>query len=222
MGRTKRMKRLYLKIRGMCLKTYFDYLHKKTTKEISKFPEFKGFHKIPRYSRECIITEKIDGTNGVIYIDENNNIYAGSKNRWLWGSTQNEVHNDNHGFAKWVKENKEELLKLGKGYHYGEWWGKGIQRTYGLKENRFSLFNVSKWYDNLERPKCCEVVPILFRGLFTTENIETTLKYLIETGSVAVPGYDNPEGVVIFHIKSGHLYKKTIKNDEQAKGQTDE
>jgi hypothetical protein len=25
-------------------------------------------------------------------------------------------------------DNREEMLKLGRGYHYGEFWGKGIQR----------------------------------------------------------------------------------------------
>lgn len=39
-------------------------------------PVFQGFKKIPRLSRDIIITEKIDGTNGLIYIDENNNIFA--------------------------------------------------------------------------------------------------------------------------------------------------
>jgi len=222
MGRTKRMKKLYLKIRGMCLKTYFDYLHKKTTKEISKFPEFKGFHKISRYSRECIITEKIDGTNGLISIDEKNNVFAGSRNRWLWGSTQSEIHNDNHGFAKWVKENKEELLRLGKGYHYGEFWGKGIQRQYDLKEVRFSLFNVSKWADDTIRPKCCSVVPVLFRGEFTTQNVFDALDLLKIKGSYARPEYMNPEGIVIFHVASGHYYKKTIDGDSSKYEQTDQ
>ena len=204
----------YLRIlRGFIIKNYFKYTHNKSIKEISKFPEHKEFHKIPRYSRECIITEKIDGSNGLIYIDENNNIFAGSHHRWLWGSTQKEIHNDNHGFAQWVKDNKEELLKLGKGYHYGEWMGKGINRNYGLKENRFYLFNVSKWSDDTIRPKCCYVVPILFEGMFTTENIEKTLNSLKDNGSVAIPSYSNPEGIVIFHKASGHLYKKTIKGD---------
>ena len=213
----------YLRIlRGFIIKNYFKYTHNKSIKEISKFPEHKEFHKIPRYSRECIITEKIDGSNGLIYIDENNNIFAGSHHRWLWGSTQKEIHNDNHGFAQWVKDNKEELLKLGKGYHYGEWMGKGINRNYGLKENRFYLFNVSKWSDDTIRPKCCYVVPILFEGMFTTENIEKTLNYLKDNGSVAVPSYKNPEGIVIFHKASGHFYKKTILNDEKPKGQKDE
>jgi len=66
---------------------------------MNDLPEFRGFSKISRLSREIIITEKIDGTNGVIYIDESNNIFAGSRNRWLWGSIQDEIHNDNYGFA---------------------------------------------------------------------------------------------------------------------------
>lgn len=210
------MTNIIKKIRGT-IKKFRDYLNKK----IKKFPEFKSFHKIPRYSRDCIITEKIDGTNGLIYIDENNNIFAGSKNRWLWGSVQKEIQNDNHGFAKWVKDNKEELLKLGKGYHYGEWMGKSIQRTYGLKENRFYLFN-QKWNDDNLRPKCCYVVPIISICQFKTEEIEYALTKLIQYGSYAIRGYTNPEGIVIFHKQSGHLYKKTIIGDEKSKGIKDE
>lgn len=183
------------------------------------FPDFKEFKKIPRLSREMIISEKIDGTNGVIYIDENNNLFAGSRNRWLWGSTQDEIHNDNHAFAFWVKNNKEELLKLGKGYHYGEWYGKGIQRGYGLNEKRFTLFNSSRWSDDLIRPTCCEVVPVLYEGEFNTEIINTILDNLRKGGSYAVPGFMNPEGVVIYHIASGQYFKKTIENDEKHKGE---
>jgi hypothetical protein len=153
-------------------------------KIMDTFPEFRGFNKIPRLSREIIITEKIDGTNGLIYIDEQNNIFAGSRSRWLWGSIQDEIHNDNHGFAQWVKVNQTELLKLGKGYHYGEWWGKGIQRGYNLQEKRFSLFNVGRWKKDkniplLDKqqycPECCYVVPILWAGDFDTDIIKQNL-----------------------------------------------
>ena len=221
MGRIT-MKKYWRTIKGLFLKNYFKYLHNKNVKEVSKFPEFKEFKKIPRYSRDCIITCKIDGTNGLIYIDEKNNIFAGSKNRWLWGSVQDEIHTDNQGFAKWVKENKQDLLKLGKGYHYGEWMGQGIQRNYGLKEKRFYLFNVSKWGDESIRPSCCRVVPTLFKGEFTTENILRVLENLKRCGSWAVPGYLQPEGIVIFHVQSGHFYKKTIVGDEKPKGASDE
>jgi hypothetical protein len=193
------------------------------------FPEFHEFRKIPRLSREIIITEKIDGTNGIIYIDEQNNIFAGSRKRWLWGSIQDEIHNDNHGFATWVKTNKEELLKLGPGYHYGEFWGKGIRRGYGLNEKRFSLFNVNRWVENATPPlqdekqeycpDCCYVVPILFRGEFDTSIIRITLNNLEMHGSFASNGYMNPEGIVIYHTAGNCYFKKTIKDDERAKSE---
>ena len=78
--------------------------------KINNFPEFRSFQKIFRYSRECTITEKIDGSNAIIYIDFDMNIFAGSRTRWLWGSIQDEIHNDNHGFAQWVKTNKEQSI----------------------------------------------------------------------------------------------------------------
>jgi hypothetical protein len=195
------------------------------------FPEFRGFNKIPRLSREIIITEKIDGTNGLIFIDENNNIFAGSRSRFLWGSIQDEIHNDNHAFAQWVKVNKEELLKLGKGYHYGEWWGKGIQRGYNLQEKRFSLFNVGRWIKDRiiplkEKqeycPECCYVVPILYEGMFDTEMIQAILDALRIGGSraVAPDSFMKPEGIIIYHKAGNYYFKKTIENDE--KGKTNE
>jgi hypothetical protein len=184
---------------------------------MSDFPEFQGFRKIARLSREIIITEKIDGTNGLIYIDEQNNIFAGSRNRWLWGSVEPDKMENNHGFAAWVKENQTELLKLGKGHHYGEWWGKGIQRGYGVEEKRFSLFNVSRWSDDSVRPKCCYVVPILGKLEFNTEKIDCLLEWLKAHGSVAVPNFMNPEGIVIYHTAGGVSFKKTIENDDKGK-----
>jgi hypothetical protein len=183
------------------------------------FPDFHEFKKIPRLSREIIVTEKIDGTNGVIYIDENNNIFAGSRKRWLWGSIQDEIHNDNYGFAQWVKANKEELLKLGVGYHRGEWMGQGIQRNYGLKEKRFYLFNTHEWSDESVRPKCCLVVPVIGVLEFNTEKIDVLLGWLKAHGSVAVPNFMKPEGIVIYHTAVGQYFKKTIENDEKAKNE---
>jgi len=175
--------------------------------------EFIAFKKIPRLSRECVITEKIDGTNASIYIGEDGEFLTGSKERWITPS------DDNRGFSKWAHENKDELMKLGVGHHFGEWWGSGIQRGYGYKkgEKFFSLFNVSKWSDDSIRPKCCLVVPVIGIGMFRTEFIEFALQELVKTGSIASPGFMMPEGVVIFHTQSGYLFKKTIKNDEAPK-----
>lgn len=204
---------------------------------------WQGMQKIPRYSRGCIITEKIDGTNGQIFIwDENYRpklpngkygdvvgfqpflfhipwlatfsdhagpvrIAAGSKKQWLT------PEKDNFGFARWVKENANALTLLGHGRHYGEWWGHGIQRNYGLKEKRFSLFNVTRWNTDVI-PGVCHVVPKIFEGPFTTNRIVQAMIDLAQHGSYAAPGFMNPEGVVIFHTAGNYLFKKTFLHDE--------
>lgn len=178
-------------------------------------PEFIEFKKIPRLARECVVTEKIDGTNGVVMITDDGNIFAGSKSRWI---TPTE---DNYGFAKWVEGNKAELMKLGPGRHYGEWWGQGIQRNYSLTEKRWSLFNASKWSDDAARPACCHVVPVLTRDLFDAPALGLkALKQLKDEGSVAAPGFMKPEGIIIFHVAANLLFKKTIEKDEEWKGKS--
>jgi hypothetical protein len=173
-------------------------------------PEFIEFPKMARFSREIIVTEKIDGTNAQVWIsDDGTDIRAGSRNRWLTYSE------DNFGFAKWVMDHRDELLTLGPGRHFGEWWGSGIQRRYGLTEKRFSLFNVSRWGE--ERPACCHVVPMLYRGPFDQECIEACLLKLEHTGSHAAPGFMKPEGIVIFHTAGNVGFKRTIEKDDQPK-----
>ena len=119
------------------------------------------------------------------------------------------------GFAAWVRDNAEELAKLGPGSHFGEWWGAGIQRRYGLADKRFSLFNVDRWSD--VRPACCGVVPVLYRGNFDTNAIDAALESLRANGSVAAPGFMNPEGVVVFHLAGRVGFKKTLHKDELPK-----
>lgn len=167
--------------------------------------EFKSFNKISRLSRECIVTEKIDGTNAQIYIGEQGEFLVGSRNRWITPDS------DNYGFARWAYEHKEQLMELGVGNHFGEWWGEGIQRRYGLKEKRWSLFNVHKW--GYSRPACCHVVPVLYQGIFDTTKIQEVLEELALNGSHASRGFMKPEGIIIFHTASGTLFKKTIEND---------
>jgi hypothetical protein len=172
--------------------------------------EFKSFQKIARLSRECVITEKIDGTNAQIVIKDGFIRAIGSRNRFITPK------NDNHGFAKWVMQNEQELVKLGDGTHFGEWWGLGIQRGYDLFERRFSLFRVPK--DLVELPKCVSTVPRLYEGAFKTDLIDTVLNNLALEGSHAAPGYMKPEGIVIYHKAAGIMFKKTLENDEVPKG----
>jgi hypothetical protein len=182
--------------------------------------EFIEFNKISRLSRECVITEKIDGTNAQIFIGEDGEFLVGSRTRWL------QPENDNFGFAKWATLHKEELLLLGPGRHFGEWWGNGIQRGYGLQngDKRFSLFNVNRWGEfrdmekyPIDRPACCGVVPVLRNGIFDTDMVRDALFHLERDGSSAAPGFMKPEGVVIFHTASGTLFKKTIEKDDAPK-----
>ncbi len=211
--------------------------------------DFRPFPKMARLSRECYITEKIDGTNASIFIEpkpvigsdipkvtaitDDFLIYAGSRTRWIT------PQDDNFGFAKWVKEHATELVALGAGHHFGEWWGSGIQRNYGFKngERFFSLFNAGRWVEHDQptyaipnsnptapqkftehAPACCKVVPILYDGIFDTDIARLTMFDLKRFGSAAAKGFMNPEGIIVYHKAAGVGFKMTLDNDDQPKG----
>jgi hypothetical protein len=228
--------------------------------------DFVPFPKIARLSRDCTITEKIDGTNasinirkaGVIpgdchpfefgidtQVEDGGDTYfirAGSRSKWL-GHSKSE---DNYGFGQWVMSNAWHLVKLGEGNHFGEWWGLGIQRGYQQTRKRFSLFNTARWAPFSESepiiggsgnvigsvtnfctglkegqryaPFCCDVVPVLYEGLFETARVNQAL-HLLTFGSVAAPGFTQPEGVIVYHHALNGYFKKTLVKDEAPKGQ---
>lgn len=177
---------------------------------------FEEFPKIARLNRECVISEKIDGTNGQIIIGDNGEIQAASRSCLIYPDR------DNHGFAAWVRDNKDDLLKLGPGRHFGEWWGSGIQRKYGLTgtDKRFSLFNSFRWSDGAIRPKCCHIVPVLFQGVFSSYAVEHCVAFLRTNGSQAAPGFMKPEGVIIFHVAARVGFKVTLEKDSEWKGKS--
>jgi hypothetical protein len=188
---------------------------------------FLPFPKLARLNREIVVTEKIDGTNAQIVIwaadaevtdvplypkllPNGYRMAVGSRTRWITPA------DDNAGFAKWVEANAEELTQLGPGQHYG------------LTEKRFSLFNTGRWVDpkvlsNEDyltwtgdqnfAPACCHVVPVLYKGLFSQAAIEFVLAELREKGSLAAPGFPNPEGIVIYHTAANEMFKVTLDND---------
>lgn len=176
--------------------------------------EFQPWPKIARLNRDITITEKIDGTNAAVIIDESLAVYAQSRTRIIHPG------DDNFGFAKWVDENAEALAwLLGPGHHFGEWWGQGIQRKYGMTEKRFSLFNTSRWadLDPTDVPGL-GVVPVLYEGPFSQLEIAIALDALENWGSKAAPGFMEPEGVVVYHHAANSMFKVTLKNDEAPKG----
>jgi len=180
--------------------------------------EFKPWPKIVRIEnkRTPIFTEKIDGTNACIvwsfsppndktiatYLTEIGplNMWAQSRSRFI---TPEE---DNYGFAKWCQANFKELVSLGEGHHFGEWWGLGIQRGYDVAEKRFSLFNTRRWgAHNPNTPSCVGVVPILPVG-----SVEEVRQYLLENGSLAAPGFRKPEGAVMYEPDTDTCFKIII------------
>jgi hypothetical protein len=180
--------------------------------------EFQPFPKISRLRREVVVTEKIDGTNSAICITDTGEVYAQSRNKIIT------PQDDNHGFANWVKANEKELAEqLGPGVHFGEWWGRGINKRYS-SEKRFSLFNVHRWHSDTPDYRCieaplCYVVPTLaIIEKFSTEEVDKVFAKLKETGSLAEPGNMDPEGIVIFHSQNSALYKVTYEYDETGKG----
>lgn len=194
--------------------------------------DFQTWPKIPRFNKPWEITEKLDGTNGVIYWSDRHDgrfdtssvlaeveslyLYAGSRNRWL------RPESDNFGFARWAMDNAVELRMLGPGRHYGEWYGQGVQRGYGLTEKRFALFDWNKWVGREdELPKGVETVHVLMfadpRELNTT--INGCINDLRLCGSAHVPGFMNPEGIVLRHQQGGQRFKVLLEKDDIAKGE---
>lgn len=184
-------------------------------------PEFEAFPKIARLKRNIVITEKLDGTNAAVGITPDGEFYCQSRNRIIT------PQDDNYGFATWAYTHRAELTEtLGPGLHFGEWWGSGIGRRYGIDEKRFSLFNTGRWTaDSQGEFRCaqspvCFVVPVLVAGTFSTEMIDDTMAILNDHGSYAAPGFSNPEGIVVFHSQTKQLYKVTFEHDEKGKGDT--
>jgi hypothetical protein len=80
----------------------------------------------------------------------------------------------------------------------------------------FSLFNTNRW-NLVNLPACCQVVPTLYVGPFCDNAIDAAMDDLKVYGSVAAPGFDRPEGIVIWHTAGRQYFKKTLENDEVPK-----
>lgn len=188
--------------------------------------EFKSFPDVKQIGKAAItITQKLHGTNAQIVVfrvyeppalgDDPNtppayDVMAGSRNRWLT------VDDDNFGFAKFVQENKQEIIeKLGEGTWYGEWVGPGINSSEGLKEKMFAIFNIGRIEDK-PLPSRMVGVPLLYKGAFSSEAIDAALNDLKSTGSKLVPGYMSPEGIVVHLLGTDLRFKKVFKAEETA------
>jgi len=206
---------------------------------------FAPWPKTMRHFRDIVVTEKIDGTNAGIHIDAVSDdtaewaqypadsytlvvdgtrymLTAQSRNRLIFpGKTT-----DNYGFASWVYENADQLVRvLGAGLHFGEWWGQGIGRNYGMTDRRFSLFDTHKG-TKLDLHKSgplpvgrawLDMVPILYQGPNDSDQIKAQLHALDKYGSVAAPAWGKPEGVCIYHSATRKTTKVTLDNNDAGK-----
>lgn len=199
--------------------------------------EFTAWPKTSRFFRDIVITEKIDGTNAAVgiknipqqAIDHDNldvldyvwvedavyAVYAQSRNKLI------RPGQDNAGFAGWVKAHSDELVMfLGEGLHFGEWWGSGIQRGYGMPkgEKHFSLFNTHRFGDiQAVSDGLVRCVPILYQGPMSEKEVTDALNYLRDCGSLVNPFFLNPEGICIYHTSSGIVQKVTLDNNDAGK-----
>jgi hypothetical protein len=58
----------------------------------------------------------------------------------------------------------------------------------------------------------------LATGTNITAVAESALTMLRENGSFAAPGFNDPEGIVVYHTAARQTFKVTLENDEAAKG----
>jgi len=165
--------------------------------------EFKPWPKIPRDKGNTItITEKIDGTNACVIIQDGELVGIQSRNRLI------KPGDDNMGFAFWVMENKEGLEELGDGYHYGEWAGPGVQKNPHMLENKtFFLFNTFRPQETL--PECVKQVTTLYQGVYSKEVIEDCMSTLWSCATST--GYI-PEGVIVYFHDTRTYMKDTFAN----------
>lgn len=206
--------------------------------------EHRPWPKTARLNREVIITEKIDGTNAAVGIvklggevsavdaerltaivvtpdGEEYGVYAQSRTRIITPGKGT----DNFGFAGWVQENALDLvLVLGEGLHFGEWFGKGIQRGYDMDIRAFALFDVTKrqaideaLLSGVMVPGL-RVVPTLYRGVWSQRALDDALEELRDRGSFAAPrGHFPAEGVIVYHTAARVGFKVLLEGDDVPK-----
>jgi hypothetical protein len=190
------------------------------------FGEFKSWGSTTRENKNKTITEKIDGTNACI-VAQNGKVTAQSRKRIITPD------DDNYGFARWVYDNAGALLDtLGYGYHYGEWFGEGIQKNpLGIEGKRFALFHATKYTEQngyeLSKVDGLETVPLLHHGQCDVMTIPDIIEELDYEGSKVVGAkrevvnkmhfaYERAaaaEGIIIWNNETRTRTKMLLEND---------
>lgn len=181
--------------------------------------EFKSWRDIERFlGVHVVITEKIHGSNAqiLVYRDEAGELHAraGSRKQYL-----DVLGPDNFGFAVYVKAHEAEICeKLGEGRHYGEWVGPGINGEYGFPDKHLVLFDHRRHpkekFDSGNMPPRMLPVPVLYDGAYSADVVKEVMDRLRGEGSVLVPGFMRPEGIVLFFPLFNTMKKLVFKVEE--------
>lgn len=211
------------------------------------FGQFKSWGSTPRFHKGLHITEKINGTNAGVSVqgvskDESPEfvkdgiVVAGVDCDWIVRAQSRKriitPGDDNFGFAAWVWDNAEGLANLlGFGYHYGEWYGEGIQKNpLAVKGRWWALFNTWHWGrpENLNRLRMVDIpglttVPVLHDeqrdGPADFSTIPKILNDLTNWGSLADGSAPEgePEGIIVWQRETQQRYKILLREDDKHK-----
>lgn len=195
---------------------------------------FKSWPKTPRGEGPALYTEKLNGENvgiifqrrfdteskmdmnNVMFVDTNTNesfvlrVAAQTRNRMAT------IDDDQVGIAKWVSERRYsltlDLYDFNRGaeleHHYGE-----FVKGKGLKVPHVFLFNAGRWRGAEFTTDGLSVVPVLYEGTHTHEQLTATLRDLEENGSKVLDG--PAEGVIVFHKHDKSVKKYFCKGQGQ-------
>lgn len=172
---------------------------------MAEFVEFPKIARLYDTYNPVIITEKIDGSNGALQIEDGKLVAVQSRKKIIT------PEDDNYGFATWAYANAETLASdLGDGTHFGEWAGNKIQRGYDMPK-KFYLFNADRWNLTHFETNGLDVVPLLFKGVIEMaaldEVVRDALAYLEVNGSEVNPDFKRPEGIVVYFTSNRMGFK---------------
>jgi len=179
---------------------------------------FEAWPKTARGFGPALYTEKLDGSNVAViferrygteaFADMNNVVIKDTNTGELFiihvaAQTRTQmafIEDDQVGIAQWVADRKYSLVRdlynFNRGAdlerHYGEY-----VKGKGLKVPHVFLFNAYRWREAEFATEGLSVVPVLYEGEHSYEQLTDTLRDLELNGSRVL---DSPaEGVIVFH-----------------------
>lgn len=188
--------------------------------------EFKKYQHLERFGTEdvdgieigeCFVFHKLDGTNGSVWLDDEGNMKAGSRNRTLT------LENDNAGFYAHVisNENINNYLKKHPTHRlYGEWLVPHTLKTYQEDAwRRFYVFDVcidkdeesSEYipydtYKSMLEEFDIDYIPPICK--IKNGNYDNFIKTLEQNTYLVKDGFGSGEGIVIKNYNFYNKYKR--------------